>query len=261
MLDQTRHSYAQSPAQSCPLVQHPPLPPSLPSTFFALPLPPSKASRQHFVATELKLVSSRSGTQREWQLTFLFPGDSDLIRAAPGHRRRLCAGRGARGGSGHGLGAPGGFGAAGEGCGAWWCCGCDSGPAASLRKEARTCWSRSQTRSPKDVAILPRKIPTHLGLFSLEKEGRPQRSSKGAGNKLLVRAYSNRTRGHGFKLKEGRFGRDLRKNCSVLRVVKRWSGGRCSIPGNTQGHLRRGSQQSDVGLGGLQRTFPTQATP
>lgn len=57
-------------------------PPCLP-LWFAFPLPPSKASRQHFVATELKLVSSPSGTQREWQLTFLFPGDSDLISAAP----------------------------------------------------------------------------------------------------------------------------------------------------------------------------------
>lgn len=72
-------------AQSCPLVQ-----PSLPLRF-AFPLPPAKASRQHFVATELKLVSSLSGTQREWQLTFLFPGDSDLISAAPGLCQQLSS--------------------------------------------------------------------------------------------------------------------------------------------------------------------------
>lgn len=79
-----------NPARLCP--PHPsPLPPA-----------PSEASRQHFVATELKLVSSPSSTQREWQLTFLFPGDSDLISAAPrpvpaAQRQspRVCGGDGA----------------------------------------------------------------------------------------------------------------------------------------------------------------------
>lgn len=52
-----------------------------------------------------------------------------------------------------------------------------------------------------------KKIAAQLGLFSLEKDRRPQCSSKRAGNKLLVRVYSNRTRGHGFRLKKGRFRR------------------------------------------------------
>lgn len=144
------------PAQSCPLVQHPPLAPSLPSTFFALPLPPSKASRQHFVATELKLVSSPSGTQREWQLTLLFPGDSDLIRAGPRHCQRLKAaplcGQGVRGGGpGPGLGALCSasshyfsFGLEEKVPALGGCCGCELRAWDSLRNEARTCWSRPQ---------------------------------------------------------------------------------------------------------------------
>lgn len=82
----------------------PPLLTTLPALYFGLLHPlTTKASRQHFVATELKLVSSPSGTQREWQLTFLFPGDSDLISAAPRpvpaaqRQQPLCRGWGARG--------------------------------------------------------------------------------------------------------------------------------------------------------------------
>ncbi|KAK4817751.1 hypothetical protein QYF61_026974 [Mycteria americana] len=42
------------------------------------------------------------------------------------------------------------------------------------------------------------------------------------GHRLLNRACSNRTRGNVFKLKEGRFSLDLRKNFFTLRAVKHW---------------------------------------
>jgi len=42
------------------------------------------------------------------------------------------------------------------------------------------------------------------------------------GDKLFSRACCNRTRGNGCKLKEGRFGLDIRKKFFMMRVVKPW---------------------------------------
>jgi len=71
-----------------------------------------------------------------------------------------------------------------------------------------------------------------LGLFSLEKSRLQgdlraafqyfKGTSKKDGDRPFSRACTDRTRGDGFKLKEGRFRLDIRKKLFTVRVVKPW---------------------------------------
>jgi len=72
-----------------------------------------------------------------------------------------------------------------------------------------------------------------LGLVSLEKRRLwgdlvaafqyLKGAYKKAGEGLLTRASSDRTRCNGFKLKEGRFTLNIRKKFFTVRVVRRWN--------------------------------------
>ena len=70
------------------------------------------------------------------------------------------------------------------------------------------------------------------------------------GDRLFIKACCNRTRGDGFKLKEDRFGLDIRKKFFTMRKVKHWKRlprevVDAPMPGNVPGQVRWGSEQHD----------------
>ena len=80
----------------------------------------------------------------------------------------------------------------------------------------------------------PKKIHSReLGLFSLEKRRLQgdliaafqylKRAYKQEGSQLFERADNSRTKGNGYKLKEGRFRLDVRGKFFTMRVVRCWS--------------------------------------
>jgi len=57
-----------------------------------------------------------------------------------------------------------------------------------------------------------------MAAFQYQKE-----AYKKAGEGLFIRAGSDRTRGNGFKLKEGKFRLDIRNKFCTMSIVRHWS--------------------------------------
>lgn len=85
--------------------------------------------------------------------------------------------------------------------------------------------------------------------------------------KEFARAFSDTTRGNCFKLGQSRFGLNIRKKFSTVRVVQRNCA--CPVPGCVQGQVGRSFEQPvlaagapshgrGAGTGYSFRSFPTQ---
>ncbi|KAK4815748.1 hypothetical protein QYF61_006786 [Mycteria americana] len=92
---------------------------------------------------------------------------------------------------------------------------------------------RRATKMIRELEHLSCEERLRVGVFHPGEEkalGRPiatfqylKGASKKDRNKLFSRACCDRTRGNGFKLKEGRFRLDIRKEFFTMRVMKHWN--------------------------------------
>uniref|UniRef100_A0A8B9FLZ1 Reverse transcriptase domain-containing protein n=1 Tax=Amazona collaria TaxID=241587 RepID=A0A8B9FLZ1_9PSIT len=114
-----------------------------------------------------------------------------------------------------------------EYCVQFWCPQCKKDM--ELLKQVQ----RRATRMIRGLENLPYEDRLRkLGLFSLEKAAwRPHSSLpipeggyRDAGEGLFMRDCSERTRGNGFKLKQGEFRLDIRKKFFTVRGVRPWNG-------------------------------------